>query len=768
MLKKDVSSSNQFTLQSNEEDAHFLLRDMGPDISSQIALGTFADYLARGAKRQRSAGSPGKESGKKLLRSSAGKRLSQYFSSRKQPPSIVSASLLREKAVGNASKLGKCLAMDDATMKNAVPVERRGQQIIKHEHVQHISQAKEYAFMRRFKPHNLAQRKTSVRRKGESPALVDQMTQVKPVLEDHCVKASARRRNVRPPGYLFKAGVSLMQMSDRITGGKLRSTLDKTTKPTRLATTVQDTCTKLDKSKIVRYARPGNVRGMTLTSFEKLMESKRNGSLRQRSTLPEEGWKRNRQCKGWNSDPCITSDTPHRPADIARHNRSSLKKIQTPKRMHCSLCLPKDKEKQLSLQHVTFALRERIMQERQQRRLKRPWNAKNATVVKQKGTRSTGSHTRSTEMELWPRAETQQAEVKERQAAEVFTQDRSVSKEELETQGKFVFQDNSWAKILKAEIDKVVQGKSLHNLATAKCTSEEESPVWKKNYLNWEDLDGANCNALEGEEDDLQCDSDGLMHSIHEEDDTSQTQGHHELADRTDSGGSAVKIGSGDTIKREADVAYEGPTAPQPEGALVSASPCPSNGMEGSILVEPNEAEEFIQQMIAKDTCEAVSQLCQDSTILDKMSEFPQKLARTCCRSDQDLKRDHGQMGTDEDVISNIPHFHVMATEDVVSNSLSVKNIDRDGSCPDFNMLKYTKLKDTGPTPWRIPEYTLDHSLSKDKEQICIKDVLMDIVLHTILQDDPLQDLPPHLHTIDMLQGSDNRYSFQASAVQIV
>jgi hypothetical protein len=120
-------------------------------------------------------------------------------------------------------------------------------------------------------------------------------------------------------------------------------------------------------------------------------------------------------------------------------------------------------------------------------------------------------------MELWPRAETQQAEVKERRAAEVFSKDRSVSKEELETQGKFVFQDNSWAKILKAEIDKVVQGKSLHNLATAKCTSEEESPVWKKNYLNWEDLDGANCNELEGEEDDLQCDSDGLMHSIHKE-----------------------------------------------------------------------------------------------------------------------------------------------------------------------------------------------------------------------------------------------------------
>jgi hypothetical protein len=220
---------------------------MGPDISSQIALGTFADYLTRGTKRQRSAVSPGKESGKKLLQSSAGKRLSQYFSSRKQPPNIVSASLLREKAVGNASKLGKCLAMDDATMKNAVDVERRGQQIIKHEHIQHISQAKEYAFMRRFKPHNLAQRKTSVRRKGESPALVDQMNQVKPVLEDHCVKASVRRRNVRPPGYLFKSGVSLMQMSDHITGSKLRSMLDKTIKPTRLATTVQDTCTKLDK-----------------------------------------------------------------------------------------------------------------------------------------------------------------------------------------------------------------------------------------------------------------------------------------------------------------------------------------------------------------------------------------------------------------------------------------------------------------------------------------------------------------------------------------
>jgi hypothetical protein len=221
-------------------------------------------------------------------------------------------------------------------------------------------------------------------------------------------------------------------------------------------------------------------------------------------------------------------------------------------------------------------------------------------------------------------------------------------------------------------------------------------------------------------------------------------------------------------IKPEADVAYEGATAPQPEAALVSASPCPSNGMEGSILVEPNEAEEFIQQMIAKDTCEAVSQLCQDSMILDKMSEFPQKLGRTGCISDQDLKRDHGQMGAGEDVISNIPHFHVMATEDVVSNSLSLKNIDHDGSCPDFNMLKYTELKDTGPTPWRLPEYILDHSLSRDKEQICLKDVLMDIVLHTILQDDPLQDVPPHLHTIDMLQGSDNRYSFQASAVQIV
>jgi hypothetical protein len=150
------------------------------------------------------------------------------------------------------------------------------------------------------------------------------------------------------------------------------------------------------------------------------------------------------------------------------------------------------------------------------------------------------------------------------------------------------------------------------------------------------------------------------------------------------------------------------------------------------------------------------------------MSEFPQKLARTGCISDLDLKRDHGQMGADEDVISNIPHFHVMATEDAVSNSLSLKNYDHDGSCPDFNMLKYTKLKDTGPTPWRIPEYILDHSLSKDKEQNCLKDVLMDIVLHTILQDDPLQDMPPHLHTIDMLQGSDNRYSFQASAVRIV
>lgn len=204
-------------------------------------------------------------------------------------------------------------------------------------------------------PPEEAQAKTTIKRKVfttrkvRTPAWVERMSKAKdvftsllrPILlaqsrKETQPKPIFHRKTLRPPGLMFRSSVASKQFGKHIPGGRaVPPNLSRIQRKNPIAPVQYDMRTG---RKIVHSERePGELLHMSLdelSSFKSFHE--KNTRITRRpivkigmisSTVANPG-RYHLKVKGWNADPLIRSDLPHKPADIIRYNRNGGLDVQ--------------------------------------------------------------------------------------------------------------------------------------------------------------------------------------------------------------------------------------------------------------------------------------------------------------------------------------------------------------------------------------------------------------------------------------------------------
>lgn len=453
---------------------------------------TSQEFQMPGSKRQRNASSPAREHANKLLRLSAGRvEAPQSGKEVLDCNAVALSSSLNEPAdrmmrVGDPAKKFRFerpdvrfrISKGDEENKTGRSSSAHGggsASAVIHRPPTSWSFGK-------WKPLNEKAHKGNFSRwKFKSPAWVDRMTQGRDIFyglrplaaacsgDEDRVKAVIKRRNLRPPGSIFKT-LNKQFLGPLTRSGDVLSMVYS--EPERLYSNNNVSTSSIQYDIATgRRLVPGQdreVRSGKRWEEKKQCVRQKMSSPIQRVSVPkrqsdvegdqithgvaESAQNYNRRLKGWNSDPWLTSDIPHKPSDIVRYNRFGSRMGQARK-----LCRTKSKkaEKGINLRHVTFASMDAHVEvhgPKSKKMDRAPHHTKGSLLQHPKIVKRYSSKERSSY------SRTRKTPLQDRNGANINIGGGDIR------EGRWDYQEEFWTKMFKSEMEKVAHHKSLQSL----------------------------------------------------------------------------------------------------------------------------------------------------------------------------------------------------------------------------------------------------------------------------------------------------------------
>lgn len=364
-----------------------------------------------------------------------------------------------------------------------------------------------------------SRKKVSSKRNFRIPAWVDRMSQTRDVVssflpiphlttpsEEYHGKASVRRRNLRPPPSTCMALWSA-KMSEHMRKSRAISMMYFSPARAPRTSCEYDVATgrriypgQEPPRKIEKRLSDQKSKDRTGSSYERIFGPRRH-PITKRELKPRdaEGECKNYSMRprGWNSDPWVLSDIPHKASDIIRENKTSFKsKRKTRRRIagRGDIIIPGNPE-EVYLRHVTFAAME--LQSKEKSGTGAPKQPALAPVA------------RATRMKASPRT-LRTASVSERNVVrKICRSEKNREDRGVETERYWAFTEEFWTKILKAELEEAERNEAVHIVATnSGCTAEPGPPTLQTGSacMTCEDNVHANIDHIQ-EEDVLRGDS---------------------------------------------------------------------------------------------------------------------------------------------------------------------------------------------------------------------------------------------------------------------
>ena len=455
---------------------------------------TSQEFQMPGSKRQRNASSPAREHANKLLRLSAG-RVEAPQSGKEVLDCNVLSSSLNEPAnrmmrVGDPVKKFRFERPDVKFRASKGDEENKTGRSSRAHGGSNVSAVihrppRSWSFGK-WKPLNEKARKGNFSRwKFKSPAWVDRMTQgrdifygLRPLAAAHAqdedrVKAMIKRRNLRPPGSIFKT-LNKQFLGHLTRSGDVLSMVYSEPERLRSNNNVSTASIQYDITTGRRLV-PGQdpevrsekrweekkqcVRGKISSPIQRVSVTKRQSDVEGDQIthgVAESAQNNNRRLKGWNSDPWVTSDIPHKPSDIVRYNRFGSRMGQARKLQRTKF---KKAEKGINLRHVTFASMDVRLEghgPKSQKTDRAPRHTKDSMLQHPKIVRRYLSKERSSY------SRTRKTPLQDRNGANINIGSGDLRK------GRWDYKEEFWTRMFKSEMDKVAHHKSLQSLV--KCS----------------------------------------------------------------------------------------------------------------------------------------------------------------------------------------------------------------------------------------------------------------------------------------------------------
>lgn len=296
------------------------------------------------------------------------------------------------------------------------------------------------------------------------------------------LRATVRKRPLRPPGLTFKPSMLFKQLGGkRIPGCGTFSLMEPNTAKKRTAPNLYDL--KTGRKIVSSEQEPGEILRKSVETqyirpnFKSLHEKKSRitrRSIVKQVTTPSAGVKSREDylsIRGWNSDPSIKSDHPHKPADIIRHNRNGGLDVRIHRRDAVAKPKPSTSTsvRKLNLRHVTFA----------------GMVVQNSRLEKNR-TSSVAPQSTASPKTQTPRPKTsipKPSRVKRTPRGKRRTSATNLQpvQGKLHRYGgggdKWTYHEGFWQEIFNPELDKASQGDSLQSLLAPKSISEPDTPI---------------------------------------------------------------------------------------------------------------------------------------------------------------------------------------------------------------------------------------------------------------------------------------------------